>query len=208
MLWNHQTFLAGSPLAGRRTSIYSSAQMPHLQNCVTILNLRVLRTVRGGCGWCGRSKIGKMSWGRGMWYSGGGEKCCRCLGNPSGVGGVKGCPSVTWFGSEGSLTSHSSCTVLGMSCSSCKLAALPLVAVGHADVACPGFPHIMQRLFSQWCLCSSGFSLPSGPRMRLLTWVAGGLVLLGPCRFAFIGGLLSLWHASFHSSCLSQYRLS
>src|SRR5260221_35888 len=95
-----------------------------------------------------------------------------------------------------------------MSGSSCKLAALPLVAVGHADVACPGFPHIMQRLFSQWCLCSSGFSLPSGPRMRLLTWVAGGLVLLGPHGFAFIGSLLSLWHTSFRSSCLSQYRLS
>src|SRR5258706_15733111 len=95
-----------------------------------------------------------------------------------------------------------------MSCSSCKLAALPLVAAGHADVACPGFPHIMQRLFSWQCLCSSSFSLPSGPRMRSLTWVAGGLALLGPHGFAYIGGLLSLWHASFCSSCLSQYRLS
>src|SRR5258708_27038348 len=95
-----------------------------------------------------------------------------------------------------------------MSCGSCKLATLPLVAAGHVDVVCPGFPHIMQRLFSWWHLHSSGFSLPSGPRMRLLTQVAGGLVLLGPCGFAFIGGLLSLWCASFHSSCLSQYRLS
>src|SRR5258708_2886834 len=94
-----------------------------------------------------------------------------------------------------------------MSCGSCKLAALPLVAAGHADMVCPGFLHIMQRLFSQWCLHSSGFSLPSGPRMCLLTRVAGGLVLLGPCGFAYVGGLLSLWHASFRSSCLSQYRL-
>src|SRR6266436_6668928 len=75
-------------------------------------------------------------------------------------------------------------------------------------MACPGFLHIMQRLFSQQRLCSSGFSLPSGPRMHLLTWVVGGLALLGPHGFAFIGGLLSLWHASFRSSCLSQYRLS
>src|SRR5258708_14288310 len=95
-----------------------------------------------------------------------------------------------------------------MSGSSCKVAALPLVAVGHAGVACPGFPHIMQRLFSRQRLRSSGFSLPSGPRIRSLTRVVGGLALLGPCGFAFIGSLLSLWHASFHSSCLSQYRLS
>src|SRR5258707_15553705 len=94
-----------------------------------------------------------------------------------------------------------------MSCGSCKLAALPLVAAGHAGVVCPGFPHIMQRLFSQQHLHSSGFSLPSGPRICSLTWVAGGLVLLGPCGFAFIGGLLSLWCTSFCSSCLSQYRL-
>src|SRR5258707_11564509 len=94
-----------------------------------------------------------------------------------------------------------------MSGSSCKLAAQPLIAVGHADMACPGFPHIMQRLFSRWCLCSSGFSLPSGPRMHSLTWVVGGLVLLGPHGFAYVGGLLSLWCASFRSSCLSQYRL-
>src|SRR5260221_9465717 len=95
-----------------------------------------------------------------------------------------------------------------MSSSSCKLAALPLVAAGHAGVACPGFLHIMQRLFSQRRLCSSSFSLPSGRRIHSLTWVAGGLALLGPHGFVFIGGLLSLWHASFHSSCLSQYRLS
>src|SRR5258708_38967062 len=95
-----------------------------------------------------------------------------------------------------------------MSSGSCKLAALPLVAAGHAGVVCPGFPHIMQRLFSRRRLHSSSFSLLSGPRIHLLTWVVGGLVLLGPCGFAFIGGLLSLWHASFHSSCLSQYRLS
>src|SRR5258706_10660232 len=95
-----------------------------------------------------------------------------------------------------------------MSCGSCKLAALPLVAAGHADMACPGFLHIMQRLFSQQHLHSSGFSLLSGPRMHSLTRVAGGLVLLGPCRFTFIGGLLSLWCTSFCSSCLSQYRLS
>src|SRR5258708_20953217 len=99
LLWTCQTFLAGSPSAGRRTSIYSSAQMPHLQNCVTILNLRVLRMVGGGCGQCGRSKIKKMSWEKGMWYSSRGEKCCQCLGNPSGVQGVKGCLSVylVWF---------------------------------------------------------------------------------------------------------------
>src|SRR6266436_7385470 len=95
-----------------------------------------------------------------------------------------------------------------MSSSSCKLAALPLIAVGHSGVACPGFPHIMQRLFSQQHLHSSVFSLPSGPRIHLLTWVAGGLVLLGPHGFVFIGSLLSLWCTSFHSSCLSQYRLS
>src|SRR5260221_11166026 len=94
-----------------------------------------------------------------------------------------------------------------MSGGSCKLATLPLIAAGHAGVACPGFPLIMQRLFSRWHLCSSSFSLPSGPRMHLLTWVVGGLVLLGPHGFAFIGSLLSLWHASFCSSCLSQYRL-
>src|SRR5258708_27917757 len=57
--------------------------MPHLQNCATILNPRVPRMVRGGCGWCGRSKIKKMSWEKGTWYSGGGEKHCQCLGNPS-----------------------------------------------------------------------------------------------------------------------------
>src|SRR5258708_2370511 len=71
MLWNCQTFLAGLPLAGRRTSIYSSVRMPHLQNCVMILNLRVLGMVGGGCGQCERSKIRKMSWEKGMWYSGG-----------------------------------------------------------------------------------------------------------------------------------------
>src|SRR5260221_5647125 len=95
-----------------------------------------------------------------------------------------------------------------MSGGSCKLATLPLVAAGHAGVACPGFPHIMQRLFSRRHLHSSGFSLPSGPRIRSLTRVVGGLALLGPCGFTFISGLLSLWCASFHSSCLSQYRLS
>src|SRR5258708_33201494 len=95
-----------------------------------------------------------------------------------------------------------------MSGGSCKLAALPLVLAAHAGVVCRGFPHIMQRLFSRQRLCSSGFSLPSGPRIRLLTQVVGGLALLGPCGFAFIGSLLSLWRASFHSSCLSQYRLS
>src|SRR5260370_10429798 len=63
MLWNHQTFLAGSPSAGRRTSIYSSARMPHLQNCAMILNLRVLRMVRGGCRRCGGSKIKKNELG-------------------------------------------------------------------------------------------------------------------------------------------------
>src|SRR5260221_37300 len=99
MLWSCQTFLAGSPLAGRRTSIYSSVQMPHLQSCAMILNLRVLGMVGGGCGQCGRSKIKKMSWEKGTWYSGGGKKCCRCLGNPSVVRGMKGCPSVylVWF---------------------------------------------------------------------------------------------------------------
>src|SRR5258707_5945966 len=95
-----------------------------------------------------------------------------------------------------------------MSSSSCKLAALPLIAVGHVVMACPGFLHIMQRLFSWRCLHSSGFSLLSGPRMHSLTQVVGGLVLLGPCRFVFVGGLLSHWHARFCSSCLSQYRLS
>src|SRR6266436_8185692 len=63
MLWNHQTFLAGLPLAGRRTSIYSSVRMPHLQNCATILNLRVLGMVGGGCGQRGRSKIKKNELG-------------------------------------------------------------------------------------------------------------------------------------------------
>src|SRR5258708_30674373 len=95
-----------------------------------------------------------------------------------------------------------------MSCGSCKLAALPLVAAGHADVACPGFLHIMQRLFSWRHLCSSGFSLLSGPRMRSLTWVAGGLALLGPHGFAYIGGLLSLWHRNFCFSFLFPYWLS
>src|SRR5258708_7463177 len=94
-----------------------------------------------------------------------------------------------------------------MSGDSCKLATLPLIAVGHAGVACPGFLHIMQRLFSRQRLHSSSFSLPSGPKICSLTQVTGGLVLLGPHGFMFISGLLSLWHASFHSSCLSQYRL-
>src|SRR5258708_28101328 len=75
-------------------------------------------------------------------------------------------------------------------------------------MVCLGFLHIMQRLFSQWCLHSSSFSLPSGPRMCSLTQVVGGLALLGPCGFAFVSGLLSCWHGSFHSSCLSQCRLS
>src|SRR5258708_1942669 len=95
-----------------------------------------------------------------------------------------------------------------MSGSSCKLATLPLVAAGHAGVACPGFPHIMQRLFSQRHLRSSGFSLPSGPRIRSLTRVVGGLALLGPHGFTFIGGLFSLLCASFRSSFLSPYQLS
>src|SRR5258707_13901502 len=63
MLWNRQTFLAGSTSAVRRTSIYSSAQMPQLQNCVMILNLRVLGMVRGGCGQHRRSKIKKNELG-------------------------------------------------------------------------------------------------------------------------------------------------
>src|SRR5260370_7191866 len=63
-LWNCQTFLVRSPSAGRRTSIYSSAQMPHLQNCVTILNLRVLRMVGGGGRRRGRSKIKKNELGK------------------------------------------------------------------------------------------------------------------------------------------------
>src|SRR5258708_547174 len=95
-----------------------------------------------------------------------------------------------------------------MSGGSCKLAALPLVAAGHVGVACPGFPHIMQRLFSRQRLCSSGFSLPSGPRIHSLTWVVGGLALLGPHGFAFIGGLLSLLCATFRSSRLSPLRVS
>src|SRR5260370_32248239 len=95
-----------------------------------------------------------------------------------------------------------------MSSGSCKLATLPLVAVGHAGVACPGFPHIMQRLFSRHRLCSSGFSLLSGPRIRSLTWVAGGLALLGPRGFAFIGGFFFLWPSRFLSSCLSPLRFS
>src|SRR5258708_37486990 len=94
-----------------------------------------------------------------------------------------------------------------MSGSSCKLAALPLIAAGHAGVACPGFPHIMQRLFSQRCLRSSGFSLLSGPRVCLLTRVAGGLVLLVTRGFAFIGSLFSLLHGRFRSSCLFPFRL-
>src|SRR5258708_14757638 len=110
--------------------------MPHLQNCATILNLRVLRMVGGGCRWRERSKIRKMSWEKGMWYSGGGEKCCQCLGNPSVVWGMKGCPSVYLVCSEGSSTSCSSCAVLGVSSNSCKVAPLPLIAVGHAGVAC------------------------------------------------------------------------
>src|SRR5258708_39188998 len=87
-----------------------------------------------------------------------------------------------------------------MSGSSCKLAALPLIAAGHAGVVCPGFPHIMQRLFSWQRLCSSSFSLPSGPRISLLTRVAGGLVLLGPHGFVFIGGFFFLLHTKFLSS--------
>src|SRR5258708_34962698 len=63
LLWTCQTFLAGSPSADRRISIYSSVQMPHLQSCATILNLRVLRMVGGGCRQCGRSKIKKNELG-------------------------------------------------------------------------------------------------------------------------------------------------
>src|SRR5258708_8032091 len=91
MLCNHQTLLVESPSVGMRTSIYSSEQMSHLQNCVTILNLKVLGTVRVGCRWHGMLVIGRRNWGRGMWHSGGGEKCWWCFGNPSGALSMKGC---------------------------------------------------------------------------------------------------------------------
>src|SRR5260370_40883866 len=94
MLWNHQTFLAESPSVGMRTSIYSSEQMSHLQNCATILNLKVLGMVRVGCGWHGMLVIGRKNWGGGMWRSGRGEKHGWGFGNPSGRLSVKGCLSV------------------------------------------------------------------------------------------------------------------
>src|SRR5258708_31464910 len=99
MLWNHRTFLVGSPLVDTRTSIYSSVQMSHLQNCAMILNLKVLGMVRVGCGWHGMLVIGRKNWGRGMWHSGGGEKCWQCFGNPSRALSMKGCLSVylVWF---------------------------------------------------------------------------------------------------------------
>src|SRR5260221_5490168 len=99
MLWNHRTFLAESPSVGTRTSIYSSEQMSHLQNGVTILNLKVLGMVGAGCGWHGMLVIGRKNWGRGMWHLGEGEKCWRCFGNPSGALSMKGCLSVylVWF---------------------------------------------------------------------------------------------------------------
>src|SRR5258707_14206733 len=93
-LWNHQTFLAESPSVGMRTSIYSSEQMSHLQNCAMILNLKVLGMVRAGCGWCGMLVIGRKNWGRGMWHSGGGEKCWRCFCHPSRRVSGEGCLSV------------------------------------------------------------------------------------------------------------------
>src|SRR5258708_26055831 len=73
--------------------------MSHLQNCATILNLKVLGTVGAGCRWCGMLVIGKRNWGRGMWHSGGGEKRWQCFGNPSGALSMKGCLSVylVWF---------------------------------------------------------------------------------------------------------------
>src|SRR5258707_1373454 len=82
------------------------------------------------------------------------------------------------------------------------------MAAGHVGAMWPGFLHIMHRLFSLWHFCSSGFSLPSGPRICSLGQVVGGLELFGPCGFAFIIGLFSCWHTSFCSSCLSQHRLS
>src|SRR5258708_24238395 len=95
-----------------------------------------------------------------------------------------------------------------MSGCSCKLAAHPLIAMVYAAAMCPGFLHTMHRLFSQWCFCSSGFSLPSSPKMQSLVCMVGGLGPFGSHGFMFIIGLLSHCHTSLCSSCLSQYRLS
>src|SRR5260221_10741956 len=82
-----------------RNSIYSSVQMSHLQNCVMILNLKVLRMDGEGFRWLRTLVRGRRNWGGGMWHSGRGEKHCQCLGNPSGALSMKGCPSVylVWF---------------------------------------------------------------------------------------------------------------
>ncbi len=58
--------LSGIAFSRYEISIYSSVQMSHLQNCVMILNLRVLRMARGGCGWHGMLVIERRNWGRGM----------------------------------------------------------------------------------------------------------------------------------------------
>src|SRR5258708_24714418 len=94
MLSTRRTFSVGLLSASKRFLIYCSARMPHLQNCVTIWSLAGLGTVRGGCGQCGMSALGKRNWGREMWCSSGGGAHCCCVGSPSGAQGVEGCLSV------------------------------------------------------------------------------------------------------------------
>src|SRR5258708_31886707 len=164
--------------------------------------------VRGGCGQHGMSAIEKKGIG--------GERCgiqaevvhavvvlaallaCRVW--------RAGC-QFTWPDSGGPLVPRSSGAVSGVSCSSCKIAAWPLVAVGHIAVPWSALPQIMHRWFLWQCFCSSGFSLPSGPRTHSWVWLVGWLGVVGACRCILTAGLLSFSHMSLHSSCLSQYRL-
>src|SRR5258707_15387257 len=94
MLLTCRTFSVGLLSASKRFLIYCSVRMPHLQNCVKIQSLAGLGMVRGGCGGCGMSVLGKRNWGREMWCSSRGGACCCCVGSPSGMQGVEGCLSV------------------------------------------------------------------------------------------------------------------
>src|SRR5258705_8879469 len=63
MLSTCRTFSVGLLLASKRFLIYCSVRMPHLQNCVKIRSLAGLGMVRGGCGQCRMSALGKKELG-------------------------------------------------------------------------------------------------------------------------------------------------
>src|SRR5260221_13165202 len=73
---------------------------------------------------------------------------------------------------------------------------MPRLSAHHAEVVLLVVLTFLQFQFAVW---SQDAFIDLGGR-----WV-GAVRTRG---FAFISGLLSLWHTSFHSSCLSQYRLS